>query len=57
MILRRGIVITWLLILVIAVAALFWYNEWVYSLPTPVPVSYKLVHTNEHISITEGLKS
>jgi thiol-disulfide isomerase/thioredoxin len=57
MISRRGIVVTWLLILVIAVGALFWYNEWLYSLPTPVPVSYKLVRANEHIAIAQKLRT
>lgn len=52
---RKGIVIGWLLILVVAVAALFWYNEWVYSLPTPVPATYKLVHTNQHIEVVKKL--
>jgi hypothetical protein len=31
----------WLLLLVSAVAALFWYNDMVYSLPTPQPANYK----------------
>lgn len=56
MIRRKGIVVTWLLVLVVAVGTLFWYNEWIYSLPTPVPASYKFVHTNQHIAITEKLK-
>jgi thiol-disulfide isomerase/thioredoxin len=56
MISRKGIIITWLLILVVAVGTLFWYNEYKYSLPTPVPSSYKLVGANEHISIVERLK-
>lgn len=55
MISRKGIVVSWLLILVVVVGGLFWYNEYIYSLPTPVPVSYKLVRTNEHISIVDKL--
>ena len=54
---RRGIVVTWLLILVVAVGTLFWYNEWLYSLPTPVPASYKFVKTSEHIVIVSKLKT
>jgi thiol-disulfide isomerase/thioredoxin len=57
MISRKGIVGIWLLILVIIVGGLFWYNEYIYSLPTPVPVSYKLVKTSEHISIVDKLKA
>ncbi len=55
--LRKGIVITWLAMLVAIVGGLFWYNEWIYSLPTPIPVSYKQVRTNEHIAIVEKLKA
>jgi thiol-disulfide isomerase/thioredoxin len=57
MISRRGIVIVWLVILVVTTGVLFWYNEWIYSLPTPVPVSYKLVRTNKHISVVGKLKA
>lgn len=54
---RKGIVVTWLLILVVIVGGLFWYNEYIYSLPTPVPVTYKLVKSNEHISIVSKLQA
>lgn len=57
MITRKSIIISWLLVLVLAVGALFWYNEWLYSLPTPVPTSYKLVSANEHISVVDKLKA
>jgi hypothetical protein len=33
----------WLLLLVSIVAGLFWYNDMVYSLPTPLPANYKAV--------------
>ncbi len=33
------------------IAALFWYHEWRYSLPTPVPVQYHQVRTGNHIDI------
>jgi len=56
MISRKGIVISWLSILVVVVGGLFWYNEYIYSLPTPIPVSYKLVKNNEHITILNKLK-
>ena len=52
---RKGIVISWLCILVVIVGGMFWYNEYVYSLPTPVPSTYKLVKSNEHISIVDRL--
>jgi len=33
--------ISWLLILLSGMVALFWYNDWRYQLPTPVPKDYK----------------
>jgi len=33
----------WLTLLLSVVGALFWYNEWVYHLPTPIPSGYKPV--------------
>jgi hypothetical protein len=32
------------------IVALFWYNEWVYQLPTPVPENYKVINTGESIA-------
>jgi thiol-disulfide isomerase/thioredoxin len=57
MITRKRIIITWLLILIVAVGALFWYNEWLYNLPTPIPASYKPVSTNEHIAVVKKLNA
>lgn len=47
----------WLSILVAIVGGMFWYNEYIYSLPTPVPINYRLVRSNEHISIVDKLKA
>jgi hypothetical protein len=48
-------VITWLMLLLSAIGALFWYNEWVYHLPTPVPRNYKPVYLGQVISLTGPL--
>jgi hypothetical protein len=40
---KRILVFAWLTFLAIGAAALFWYNEWQYSLPTPVPQNYHSV--------------
>lgn len=40
---KRILVFAWLAFLAVGVAALFWYNEWQYSLPTPVPQNYRPV--------------
>ncbi|MDO3627622.1 redoxin family protein [Mucilaginibacter sp. BT774] len=40
---RRLLIIGWLMFLFSGTGALFWYNEWRYHLPTPVPDGYKPV--------------
>lgn len=45
----------WLTVLLAGVATLFWYNEWIYSLPTPVPVDYKMVGADEEINVARHL--
>ena len=40
---RKALVAVWILLLCSCTAALFWYNEWVYSLPTPIPKKYTAV--------------
>jgi AhpC/TSA family protein len=49
---RIAAVITWLIILSGIIITLFWYNEWVYALPTPVPSKYKPVNTGEEIFLS-----
>jgi hypothetical protein len=48
---KKTLVIGWLVILLIAVGALFWYNELQYQLPTPVPENYKAVKQGTIVSI------
>lgn len=40
---KKKLTLLWLLVLASAVMTLFWYNSWVYLLPTPVPEDYKPV--------------
>jgi hypothetical protein len=40
---KKLLVTIWLVLLFSAVGALFWYNELVYHLPTPIPKNYKPV--------------
>jgi hypothetical protein len=51
---RKGALIIWLTFLFGGIIALFWYNEWVYALPTPVPKNYKAVSSGETISLSLG---
>jgi len=52
---RKVFVLTWLIVLLATVVVLFWYNEWVYSLPTPVPENYKVVDTGTSVDIASKL--
>lgn len=49
------IVIAWLMLLFSAVGALFWYNEWVYHLPTPIPENYKPVSQGKIIKLSGSI--
>lgn len=52
---RKGTVIIWLCVLFGGMGWLFWHNEWVYSLPTPVPAVYKPVEKGEEIKLAAAL--
>ncbi|MES1226908.1 MAG: AhpC/TSA family protein, partial [Bacteroidota bacterium] len=47
--LKKAFIAGWLIFLSGTIAALFWYNEWVYSLPTPVPENYIAVPPGQRI--------
>lgn len=52
---KKLFILTWLGILFTGIVALFWYNEWVYQLPTPVPANYKMVNMGENIALSGPL--
>jgi hypothetical protein len=54
---RKGIVFVWLFVLLLGVITLFWYNEWKFNLPTPVPKSYVAINTGTKIQLPESLKA
>jgi thioredoxin-related protein len=54
---RKLMVIIWLVLLFSAVGALFWYNELVYQLPTPIPENYKAVNDGTVIPLGNALNS
>jgi len=54
---RKLMVIIWLVLLFFAVGALFWYNELVYHLPTPIPENYKAVNNGTVIKLSEALNA
>lgn len=45
------IVITWLLVILCGMTGIFWYSDWKYSLPTPLPPHYHPVSTGAHIDL------
>src|SRR3981081_3389719 len=54
---KKSIIIIWLTIIFTGIAFLFWHNEFVYSLPTPIPKNYKTVNPGTIIHIPESLRS
>ncbi|HEX9512196.1 MAG TPA: hypothetical protein VF939_17010 [Puia sp.] len=48
---KKRVVVGWLLFLLAGIVALFWRYEWVYNLPTPVPVSYQDVRPGVRIDL------
>jgi len=52
---KKLLVCTWLAMLLIAACALFWYNDLIYQLPTPVPPGYKPVANGTVIPIKGSL--
>jgi hypothetical protein len=54
---RKSIVILCLSLIFGGIIALFWHNEWVYSLPTPVPEHYRAVDTGSAIDLTGKFQS
>lgn len=48
---KKWLVIFWLMILFSAIGAIFWYTDWIYQLPTPIPKDYHPVGTGKLISI------
>jgi len=51
---KKGLVLIWLLALCFASGALFWYNDWQYQLPTPIPKNYHPVNTGTIIHLDSG---
>ncbi len=54
---RKGLLTCWLMLLLGGICSLFWYNEWKYSLPTPVPRNYHIVNIGEQVNLTGKINS
>lgn len=49
--LRKVIALTWLALLLVIAGGLLWYNQYRYSLPTPVPVNYRPIANGKLIRL------
>ena len=54
---RKGTVIIWLGFLFAGIIAFFWYTDWVYRLPTPVPENYQAIANGTTINLPSKLNS
>ena len=52
---KKWIASAWLTLLMVIIFSFFWYNQLVYSLPTPVPAAYKAVNKGQKIQLHNGL--
>lgn len=53
---RRVAVVALLAILFTGILGIFWYSDWIYQLPTPVPEHYKPVQNGVKIALPGQLK-
>ena len=53
MAIKKSFLVVWLIIIGSGIAYVFWYNEWKYSLPTPVPEDYHVVNSGTRVSIKD----
>lgn len=54
---KKALVFFWLISLFSAIGYLFWYNDIIYQLPTPIPKDYKSIETGSLIVFNEGFNN
>jgi hypothetical protein len=54
---RKFFVAAWLVVLASAIAALFWYNELQYQLPTPVPAGYQQITQGTYVKLPRTVRA
>jgi hypothetical protein len=52
---KKTFTIAWLLVIFSGMACIFWYTDWKYSLPTPVPKQYHPVPRGTLVELAEKL--
>lgn len=53
---KKALAIVWLCIIAAVIGGIFWYNDYVYSLPTPIPAGYQKVANGKHIDVNPALR-
>ena len=53
---KKRLVIGFLSLIFLGIAFLFWRNEWIYNLPTPVPEKYQPVGRGATIDLPASLQ-
>lgn len=48
---RKAIAVSLLLAIFLGIGGIFWYTDWVYSLPTPIPKQYHAVESGVYIDL------
>jgi thiol-disulfide isomerase/thioredoxin len=56
MILRKGLLTVWILVLLSGICYLFWHEDWKYSLPTPLPEQYTEVRPGSVVKLEQKIK-
>jgi thiol-disulfide isomerase/thioredoxin len=54
---RKLLVVCRLAGILSGICSMFWYHEWKYSLPTPVPADYKDVRVGQHLNLRNKIVS
>ncbi len=49
---KKGFALVWIAALFGGIGLLFWYQDWKYKLPTPLPEGYKIINTGKKIGLS-----
>jgi hypothetical protein len=51
---KKGLVIVWIAVIFSGIGLVFWYQDWKYKTPTPVPTGYKMVNIGTKLTLPFG---
>ncbi|OKS87588.1 DUF6436 domain-containing protein [Mucilaginibacter polytrichastri] len=52
---KNTLIATWLISLTALLCSLFWYNEYRYNLPTPIPPHYNAIKNGQYVKLDQQL--